>query len=88
MLRGFLGFLWCVQAAAVAANALACSPLLMEHRAAAFFQACETGKGWNGTMAFVASESAPFAAQVTDSIPGPKLSEVSTVKGYAEWMVC
>ena len=64
-----------------------CDVSLMELNAAAFFAACETGKGWNGTSAYVSSEKSTFNAQVTDSLPGPKLSQVTTVKGYAEWMV-
>ena len=50
-----------------------------------FFNACEGGKGWNATRRYVSS-SAPFHAQVTDALPGPKLSEVKTIKGYTEWM--
>ena len=52
-----------------------------------FFTACESGWGWNGTHAYVASEKTPFKAQITDALPGPKLSAVHTVKDYAEWMV-
>lgn len=64
-----------------------CDAFVMEDIAAKFFYACESGKGWNGTKAFVISEQAAFSAQVTDSLPGPKLSKVTTVRGYAEWMV-
>ena len=41
----------------------------------------------NATHAYVASEKTPFKAQITDALPGPKLSAVHTVKDYAEWMV-
>merc|ERR1719506_2641612 len=58
----------------------------MIHRyAQGFFDACESGKGANATANFTAP-GAPFGAQVTDSLPGPKLSGVKTVAGYADWM--
>ena len=57
----------------------------MQGIAVDFFNACEGGKGWNATRRYVSS-SAPFHAQVTDALPGPKLSEVKTIEGYTEWM--
>ena len=59
----------------------------MEKTAKEFFVACETGKGWEGTKAYVADETSWFEAQVTDAFPFPKLSEVKTIKEYTEWNV-
>ena len=53
--------------------------------AQSFFDNCEKGHGWDGTKEFVKSEESAFFAQVTDSLPGPPLSDVKTVKGYADW---
>ena len=58
----------------------------MEDTAKKFFDACESGKGWEGTKEYVESEDSTFEAQVTDALPFPKLSEVKTIKGYTEWM--
>ena len=44
-----------------------------------FFDACETGKGWDACSRFCISE-ATFSAQTT------VLSEISTLEGYCEWM--
>ncbi len=44
-----------------------------------FFEACETGKGWDGCTAYCHSE-ATFSAQTG------ALSEINTVEGYCEWM--
>ena len=44
-----------------------------------FFEACETGKGWEGCQAFCHSE-ATFSAQTG------VLSEINTLEGYSEWM--
>jgi hypothetical protein len=44
-----------------------------------FFEACETGKGWQGCQCYVAS-SAPFACQAG------ALADVTTVESYYEWM--
>ena len=56
-----------------------------EKVAQSFFDNCEQGHGWDGTKEFVKSEESAFFAQVTDSLPGPPLSDVKTVKGYADW---
>ena len=53
--------------------------------AQAFFDNCEKGYGWDGTKDFVKSEESEFYAQVTDSLPGPPLTDVKTIKGYADW---
>ena len=58
----------------------------MEKTAKEFFDACESGKGWEGTKAYVVNEDSSFDAQVTDALPFPKLSAVKTIKGYTEWM--
>jgi len=44
-----------------------------------FFEACETGKGWQ-TCKQWCSEGATFSAQAD------ALASVSTVEGYTEWM--
>jgi ketosteroid isomerase-like protein len=44
-----------------------------------FFEACETGKGWQACKKYC-SDGATFSAQ-SDALSG-----VSTVEGYAEWM--
>jgi predicted ester cyclase len=48
-------------------------------RARAFFDACETGKGWEGCSAYC-QPHASFAAQAEP------LAEVRTLEDYAEWM--
>jgi hypothetical protein len=47
--------------------------------ARAFFEACETGKGWEACKAFCVPD-ATFSSQTG------ALSEISTLEGYAEWM--
>jgi steroid delta-isomerase-like uncharacterized protein len=44
-----------------------------------FFEACETGQGWDACKAYCSSE-ATFSAQAG------ALAEVSTLEGYCEWM--
>ena len=44
-----------------------------------FFEACETGKGWDGCKAYCHS-GATFSAQAG------VLAETDTVEGYSEWM--
>jgi len=44
-----------------------------------FFEACETGKGWDGCKAYC-QEDATFSAQ-TDV-----LADINTLEGYADWM--
>ena len=44
-----------------------------------FFEACETGKGWNDCSAFCTSD-ATFSSQTT------ALAEISSLEGYCEWM--
>ncbi|MGI9627404.1 MAG: ester cyclase [Longimicrobiales bacterium] len=51
----------------------------MSERAAQFFDACETGKGWDGCQEFCHPE-ATFSAQAG------ALADVGTVESYAEWM--
>ena len=48
-------------------------------RARLFFDACETGKGWDGCRAHCHPD-ATFAAQVG------VLAEIDTLEGYTEWM--
>jgi hypothetical protein len=47
--------------------------------ALAFFEACETGKGWDGCSAYCAP-GATFAAQAEP------LEGIVTLEAYAEWM--
>ena len=47
--------------------------------AKAFFEACETGKGWEGCGAYCHPD-ATFSAQAEP------LADVRTLEGYAEWM--
>ena len=44
-----------------------------------FFEACETGKGWEGCQQYCLAE-ATFSAQAG------VLSEITTVAGYTNWM--
>jgi steroid delta-isomerase-like uncharacterized protein len=44
-----------------------------------FFEACETGKGWEGCRAYC-TEDATFSAQAD------VLADVTTLEGYADWM--
>jgi predicted ester cyclase len=44
-----------------------------------FFEACETGKGWDGCQAYCTPD-ASFAAQ------SEPLAEIRTLKDYADWM--
>ena len=47
--------------------------------AQAFFDACETGKGWDGCQAYCAPD-ATFSAQAEP------LADVKTLRDYTEWM--
>ena len=47
--------------------------------ARAFFDACETGKGWDACSAYCTAD-ASFSAQ------SEPLAEITTLKEYAEWM--
>ena len=44
-----------------------------------FFEACETGKGWEGCSSFCHPDA-------TFSVQAAALSEISTLEGYCEWM--
>ena len=44
-----------------------------------FFDACETGKGWESCQAYCHAD-ATFSSQTT------ALAEISTLEGYCEWM--
>lgn len=44
-----------------------------------FFEACETGKGWDGCKAYCHPD-ATFSAQTT------VLAEIKTLQGYTDWM--
>jgi steroid delta-isomerase-like uncharacterized protein len=47
--------------------------------AAAFFEACETGQGWEGCSAYCAAD-ASFEAQ------SEPLAEITALKDYTDWM--
>jgi predicted ester cyclase len=51
----------------------------LKEPAFAFFDACETGKGWEACAPYCHG-SATFTAQAA------ALADVSTLEGYAEWM--
>ena len=51
----------------------------MSATAMQFFDACETGKGWEGCSAYCHPD-ATFSAQAD------ALGEVTTLEGYADWM--
>ena len=51
----------------------------IQDTAMAFFDACETGKGWEACAQYCA-DGATFAAQAD------ALGEVTTLEGYTEWM--
>src|SRR5215208_783981 len=51
----------------------------MTGTARALFEACETGRGWEGCSAFCHAD-ATFSAQAEP------LADVHTLKDYAEWM--
>mmetsp|Transcript_128432 Transcript_128432/g.256535 ORF Transcript_128432/g.256535 Transcript_128432/m.256535 type:complete len:141 (+) Transcript_128432:95-517(+) len=53
--------------------------------AAAFFEACETGKGKEGVAEFI-TDGATFTCQAVDAMPGPPITECKTVAAYADWM--
>jgi len=50
----------------------------MIETAKTFFDACETGKGWDGCAAYCASD-ASFSCQ------SGALADIHTLEGYAEW---
>ena len=51
----------------------------MSDTAAQFFQACETGQGWDGCSQYC-TDDATFSAQAEP------LAEIKDLKGYTEWM--
>jgi predicted ester cyclase len=51
----------------------------MSDTAAQFFEACETGKGWDGCSQYC-TDDATFSAQAEP------LAEITDLKGYTEWM--
>ncbi|MEM8550810.1 MAG: nuclear transport factor 2 family protein [Pseudomonadota bacterium] len=53
--------------------------MLIEETARAFFEACETGKGWDGCKGYCYAD-ATFAAQ------SGALGDINTLEAYTEWM--
>ena len=51
----------------------------IQGQAALFFEACETGKGWEGCSEYCHPD-ATFSAQAA------AIADVKTVQGYTEWM--
>lgn len=51
----------------------------ISQQAKSFFEACETGKGWEGCRAFCHPD-ATFSAQAD------ALAEIKTLEAYTEWM--
>lgn len=58
----------------------------MTHVAQAFFDCCETGKGWKGCSQYVTNEDVPFAIEAVDALPGPPVTDSKSVKDYLDWM--
>lgn len=48
-------------------------------QAGLFFEACDTGKGWEGCRVYC-HPNATFSAQTT------VLADINTIQGYADWM--
>lgn len=69
---------------AAAQGTAVCTSTMMEANAKAFFNACETGKGWNGTAMYVKADTTTFEAQVMNT---PALEKIHVIKDYVEWMV-
>ena len=72
-------------AAVLLATAAATPACDVQLNAQHFFDLCEAGKGSNATAPYV-SPGASFSAQVVDALPGPPLTKVTSVAGYADWM--
>lgn len=51
----------------------------MNEIAGKFFEACETGQGWEGCKAYCSAD-ATFSAQASP------LAEIKTLEGYTDWM--
>merc|ERR1711988_1455070 len=51
----------------------------------AFFEACESGKGW-AECAQYCTPAASFTCQATDALPGPAITGCESVEQYTEWM--
>ena len=51
----------------------------ISNTAMAFFDACETGRGWDGCKQFCTAD-ASFAAQ------SEPVAEIKTLSGYCDWM--
>ena len=66
-----------------------CDPEQLAVTAQAFFDACEYGKGWNVSRAFLdpAAGGGAFTWQVTGSLPGPKYAQINSIMDYTNWMV-
>src|SRR5262249_17455724 len=65
--------------AAVASQPEGVGPMTITETAAKFFEACETGKGWDGCKAYC-KPGATFAAQAEP------LADVRTLQQYTDWM--
>lgn len=53
--------------------------MTLSETARSFYDACETGKGWDGCKEYCA-DNATFSAQAD------ALAEITSVEAYAEWM--
>ena len=49
------------------------------------FDACESGKGWTVCQQHC-TPNATFTCQATDALPGPAVTECSTIEAYTNWM--
>jgi len=50
-----------------------------------FFDFCEAGKGWEVCKEFAADDGT-FCCQAMDALPGPPVSECTTIQQYTDWM--
>eukprot|EP00658_Telonema_sp_P-2_P002645 TRINITY_DN10991_c0_g1_i2.p2 TRINITY_DN10991_c0_g1~~TRINITY_DN10991_c0_g1_i2.p2 ORF type:complete len:165 (+),score=49.94 TRINITY_DN10991_c0_g1_i2:103-597(+) len=49
-----------------------------------FFDACEAGKGWEVCKDL--ATDGPFTVQANDALPGPPITECTTISAYCDWM--
>jgi len=61
------------------------APMIVPDAIEAFFNACESGKGWTECQQHC-SKNATFTCQATDALPGPAVTECTSVEAYTNWM--
>merc|ERR1712196_507550 len=50
-----------------------------------FYEACESGKGWDVCKEFAAG-AGEFSCQACDALPGPPITACKTLEDYTNWM--